>query len=31
MRILRRQVFEHDIDRWAGNFLDDLAEHTQDH
>ncbi|GGL82164.1 putative alpha,alpha-trehalose-phosphate synthase [Microlunatus endophyticus] len=24
MRILRRQVFDHDIDRWAGNFLDDL-------
>jgi len=25
MRSLRRQVFEHDIDRWAGAFLDDLA------
>lgn len=30
MRILRRQVFEHDIDRWAGNFLDDLTSYTQD-
>jgi trehalose 6-phosphate synthase len=29
MRILRRQVFEHDIDRWASNFLDDLASCTQ--
>jgi trehalose 6-phosphate synthase len=24
MRILRRHVFDHDIDRWATNFLDDL-------
>jgi trehalose 6-phosphate synthase len=30
MRILRRQVFEHDIDRWANNFLADLNE-TIDH
>jgi trehalose 6-phosphate synthase len=29
MRILRRQVFEHDIDRWASNFLDDLGSCTQ--
>jgi trehalose 6-phosphate synthase len=29
MRILRRQVFENDIDRWASNFLDDLAACTQ--
>lgn len=26
MRIMRRQVFEHDIDRWAGQFLDDLSK-----
>ena len=26
MRIMRRQVFEHDIDHWAGQFLDDLAK-----
>ena len=25
MRIMRRQVLEHDIDRWAEAFLDDLA------
>lgn len=25
MRALRRQVLEHDIDRWAGQFLDDLV------
>ncbi len=25
MRLLRRQVFEHDIDHWARAFLDDLA------
>ena len=24
MRIMRRQVVEHDIDRWATTFLDDL-------
>ena len=24
MRVMRRQVFEHDIDRWASTFLDDL-------
>jgi len=30
MRILRRQVFEHDIDRWATNFLDDLSSHARD-
>ena len=30
MRILRRQVFEHDIDRWATNFLDDLSGHARD-
>ena len=24
MRLLRRQVFEHDIDHWAKAFLDDL-------
>jgi trehalose 6-phosphate synthase len=24
MRVMRRQVFENDIDRWAGSFLDDL-------
>jgi len=24
MRLLRRQVFEHDIDEWARAFLDDL-------
>jgi trehalose 6-phosphate synthase len=30
MRILRRQVFEHDINRWANNFLADLNE-TIDH
>ena len=29
MRILRRQVFEHDIDRWATNFLDDLGSCTR--
>ena len=22
--MMRRQVFEHDIDRWASTFLDDL-------
>ena len=26
MRIMRRQVFEHDIDHWAGQFLDDLSK-----
>jgi trehalose 6-phosphate synthase len=26
MRIMRRQVFEHDIDRWADQFLDDLSK-----
>jgi len=26
MRIMRRQVVEHDIDRWAANFLDDLQQ-----
>jgi len=26
MRIMRRQVFEHDIDHWAGQFLDDLGK-----
>ena len=26
MRIMRRHVFEHDIDRWAGQFLDDLSK-----
>ena len=26
MRVMRRQVFEHDIDRWAEEFLEDLAE-----
>ncbi|MDN5761909.1 MAG: trehalose-6-phosphate synthase [Microlunatus sp.] len=25
MRIMRRHVFEHDIDRWAESFLDDLS------
>ncbi len=25
MRIMRRQVFEHDIDRWATDFLSDLG------
>jgi trehalose 6-phosphate synthase len=25
MRMMRRQVFENDIDRWANTFLDDLA------
>lgn len=25
MRLLRRQVFEHDIDRWAREYLEDLA------
>jgi trehalose 6-phosphate synthase len=24
MRVMRRQVFENDIDRWASTFLDDL-------
>ena len=24
MRVMRRQVFEHDIDRWASTFLEDL-------
>jgi trehalose 6-phosphate synthase len=28
MRILRRQVFDNDIDRWATLFLDDLASPT---
>ena len=26
MRALRRHVFQHDVDRWARSFLDDLAE-----
>jgi trehalose 6-phosphate synthase len=25
MRIMRRQVLEHDIDRWAELFLEDLS------
>jgi hypothetical protein len=25
MRVMRRQVFENDIDRWANTFLDDLG------
>ena len=29
MRSMRRQVFEYDIDRWAGEFLDDLASATK--
>jgi trehalose 6-phosphate synthase len=28
MRILRRQVFDHDIEYWAGLFLKDLKEQT---
>ena len=30
MRLLRRQVFEHDIDSWARAFLDDLERVTAD-
>jgi trehalose 6-phosphate synthase len=30
MRILRRQVFEHDIDLWAKLFLDDLRQTNPD-
>ena len=26
MRIMRRHVFDHDIDHWAGQFLDDLSK-----
>ena len=26
MRLMRRQVFEHDIDHWASTFLNDLDE-----
>ena len=26
MRVMRRQVFENDIDKWASTFLDDLEE-----
>ena len=26
MRVMRRQVFENDIDKWASRFLDDLEE-----
>jgi trehalose 6-phosphate synthase len=26
MRVMRRHVFEHDIDHWAGQFLDDLSK-----
>jgi trehalose 6-phosphate synthase len=26
MRIMRRHVFDHDIDHWAGEFLDDLSK-----
>ncbi len=26
MRVMRRQVFEHDIEKWASMFLDDLEE-----
>jgi trehalose 6-phosphate synthase len=25
MRVMRRHVFDHDIDRWAEEFLDDLG------
>ena len=31
MRLMRRQVFEHDIDHWARAFLDDLERVTSDH
>ena len=26
MRMMRRHVVEHDIDHWAGQFLDDLSK-----
>ena len=26
MRVMRRQVFENDIEKWASKFLDDLEE-----
>jgi trehalose 6-phosphate synthase len=26
MRVMRRQVFENDIEKWASTFLDDLEE-----
>ena len=26
MRVMRRQVFENDIEKWASMFLDDLEE-----
>jgi trehalose 6-phosphate synthase len=30
MRALRRQIFTHDINRWAETFLHDLAVHDPD-
>jgi trehalose 6-phosphate synthase len=31
MRALRRQVMEHDVQRWAGRFLDELSDGHSPH